>query len=300
MSTAIVSEITGFSTHDGPGIRTTVFLKGCPLRCAWCSNPETWTKERMLFFHEKRCTGCGRCADACLHGAIKPPGAEARVDRARCKLCFECVSACLPRALAVSGEEWTIDDLFRRIERDKPFYGQNGGLTLSGGEPLSSPGFARELFERCKRAGISTVLDTTGYAPEETVEAILPFTDLVLLDLKHMDDAQHRRWTGVGNELILANAERIMATVPTRVSFPFVPEANGSDENVEATARFAAEKGVEWVDINPLHALGAAKYQGLGMASPFEDLRIPTLDEVAHVRDLMTKHGLQTTIGRMM
>ena len=300
MAEAIVSEITSFSTHDGPGIRTTIFVKGCPLRCAWCSNPETWTKERMLYHHAARCIGCGRCVEACPRGAIFPDGAVAGVDREKCDRCFACTAVCLQKAFSISGETYDVERAFRLIEREKPFYGADGGLTISGGEPLSSPDFTIELFRRCKEDGVSTVLDTTGYADERTLREALSWTDLVLLDLKHMDSAAHERLTGVPNDLILANAEIIAATVPTRVSFPLVPGANDSVENVEATARFCAEHGIEWVDVNPLHTLGETKYRNLGRTSPYGEMRIPTPEEVKAVREVFGRFGVKTTNGRMM
>lgn len=300
MERAIVSEITGFSTHDGPGIRTSVFVKGCPLRCAWCSNPETWTKERLLYFHQARCLGCGTCMAACPHEAISVVGGKACVDRDACERSFACTNVCLRNALTVSGEEMTTDELFKIVLRDKPFYGKHGGLTLSGGEPLSSPKFAAELFARCKEEGVSTVLDTTGFARKEDLSVVLAYTDMVMLDLKHMDSEEHKRLTGVPNETILHNAETIMGSVETRISLPLIGDANADDENIVATAEFARHGGVKWVDINPLHSFGAAKYAGLGMESPYDNLRIPTDEEVRHVRKLFAEHGLQTTVGRMM
>ncbi len=301
MERAIVSEITGFSTHDGPGIRTSVFVKGCPLRCAWCSNPETWEKKRLLYFHAARCAGCGACAKACPNGAIEI-GAEgkARIDRTRCERRFACVSACMRSAVTVSGEEMSTEELFKVILRDKPFYGKRGGLTVSGGEPLSSAAFVAELFGMCKREGISTVLDTTGFGRERDLLEVLAVTDMVMLDLKHMDSAAHERWTGVPNETILRNARTIMARVETRISLPLVKGVNDDDENIAATAEFARSGGVEWVDINALHALGKAKYDGLDIESPYGGFESPNAEDMARVRGLFGEHGLQTTVGRMM
>lgn len=300
MNKALVSEITGFSTHDGPGIRTSVFLKGCPLRCVWCSNPETWTKERLLYFHAARCVGCGLCEANCPASAISVVDGKARVDREKCVQCFTCVGVCLHKAFSVSGEEMTADELFKVVRRDKAFYGKRGGLTISGGEPLSSYRFVAEMFQRCKAEGISTVLDTTGFCGPEALEAVLPFTDMVMLDLKHMDSKKHQEWTGVPNEVILQNAKIIMAQVQTRISVPLIKGFNTDDENIVATAEFAREGGVEWFDLNVMHSLGAAKYAGLDMPSPYGSLAGPDDEELAHIRSLLHDRGLRTTVGRMM
>lgn len=300
MAEAMVSEITCFSTHDGPGVRTSVFIKGCPLRCRWCSNPETWTKERNLYHHAARCTGCGRCLTKCPQGAISLKDGISDIDRRACTLCFECVNACLQKVFSISGKTMSSEQAFELVKRDKPFFGDEGGLTLSGGEPLSSPEFTYELFSLCKQEGISTVLDTTGLGKKEDLEKILTVTDLVLLDIKHMDSEQHRLWTGVPNEAILEHADLIMRSVPTRVSFPLVPGANDGKENVEALVDFVAKRKVEWVDINPLHSLGETKYRNLGLTSPYDELRSPTSEEVKAVRDAFARVGVNTTVGRMM
>lgn len=297
----IISEITSFSTHDGPGIRTTVFLKGCPLRCRWCSNPETWNPVFQLYFMERKCTGCGKCEKVCPTKAIGPASeGKDRIRREDCTLCKACLNACLPGAYRISGTVFEAKDLFRKIQRDKPFFGEDGGLTISGGEPLSQPEFVRELFTLCKEDGISTVLDTSGFGKWEDLEKILPFTDLVLLDIKAMDNAVHQKWTGVSNQLILENGARIAARVPVRISVPLIPGVNDDSDNLQKTAEFARKNGVEWIDLNPFHALGAAKYESLGLESPYAQFRSLEKEEVEQAAELFRGYGLQVSVGRMM
>lgn len=297
----MVSEITSFSTHDGPGIRTSVFLKGCPLRCRWCSNPETWNPVFQLYFMERKCTGCGKCEKVCPVQAIGSASqGKDRIKRDLCTLCKSCLNTCLLGAYRISGTLYEAKDLFRKIQRDKPFFGDNGGLTISGGEPLSQPEFVRELFSLCKEDGISTVLDTSGYGKWEDLENILPLTDLVLLDIKAMDNEVHQKWTGVSNQLILENAVRIAAKVPVRISLPLIPGVNDDKENLLKTAEFACKNGVEWMDINPFHALGAAKYESLGLESPYTQFRSMEKEEVEQAAELFRGNGLKVSVGRMM
>ena len=298
---ALVSEITNFSTRDGPGIRTSVFLKGCPLRCKWCSNPETFEKKQMLFYMANRCRHCGACEAACPQKAISSHYTSPfRINRKLCDRCMLCVDVCLYNALQISGEWYTTDQLMKVIERDKCFYGKDGGVTISGGEPLMNGQFVLEIFRRCKEQGIGTVLDTTGYGDSGLLQEILAYTDLVLLDIKQMDPDLHKKWTGVSNELIHKNAELITSTVETRISLPLVAGVNADPEHIHATAKFAVAHGVKHIDINPLHTLGAGKYHYLGKRSPygrFRTLEKPELDEVA---EIFHSYGLQAEFGRMM
>lgn len=299
--TAIVSEITNFSTRDGPGIRTTVFLKGCPLRCKWCSNPETWYKKVQLFYIAKRCQRCGRCEVACPNHAISSRYSYPnRINRKKCDMCLKCKEVCLANAFRVSGEVYTVDELMKVIERDKCFYGTEGGLTISGGEALSNGEFVLEMFRRCKEQGIGTVLDSSGYGDTGILQEILKYTDMCLLDLKHMDSEQHKKWTGVPNDLILKNAKIIASTVETRISLPLVPDVNSTPENIHATAKFMVENGIKQVDINPLHTLGAGKYKYLGLNAPYKQFRELEDSEVEEVKEIFQSYGLKAGIGRMM
>lgn len=298
-NTGMITEIKKFATHDGPGIRTTVFLKGCPLHCRWCSNPETIASYSQLYFLPKRCKGFGGCVDICPEKAVSMD-MEAKVNRKKCTLCMKCVAECPNNAFRQIGEIYTLSDLMREIEKDKPFYGKEGGVTLSGGEPLFQAGFALQILRSSKEIGITTVLDTSGCAASEVVREIMEYTDLVLLDIKHMDPDMHRQGTGVDNALILKNA-RIMASMSkVRVSLPLIPDYNDSEENLSATAEFARSLGVDHIDINPLHKLGADKYSCLGLKSPYDAYRSLDKQEVMKARDIIKASGLKVTVGRMM
>ncbi len=301
MLTGLISEITSFSTMDGPGIRTTVFLKGCPLRCKWCSNPETWEKKRALYYIPKKCGGCGKCEAACPRRAIGPRRAyPTRIDRKKCDLCFRCVEVCPCRALKISGREYSVGELLSFLEREKVFYGKEGGVTISGGEPLAQSRFVLEVFKGCRERGISTVLDTSGCGDTDGLTEILRYTDLVLLDLKLMDEKLHKKWTGASNGLILRNAAVAASSVPVRISLPLIRGVNDSEPNLRATAEFAASIGVKNIDIEPLHTLGAGKYRYLGMRSPYGAFLRPEQADLNRAAGVMRSYGLEVSLGRMM
>ena len=301
MLMGLVSEITSFSTMDGPGIRTTVFLKGCPLRCKWCSNPETWEKKKALYYIPKKCRGCSKCESVCPHQAISSRCAyPTRIDRKKCDLCFNCVTVCLSHALKISGREYTVDEMLSFMEKEKVFYGKEGGVTLSGGEPLTQCQFVLEVFKGCKERGISTVLDTSGYGNTDCLKEILKYTDLVLLDIKLMDDKLHKKWIGVSNELILRNAGIIASSVPVRISLPLIPGVNDSEANLSATAEFAVANGISKIDVEAFHTLGAGKYRYLGMYSPYGGFAKPEQSVLNNAIGILRSYGLEVSLGRMM
>ncbi|RLB35106.1 MAG: glycyl-radical enzyme activating protein [Deltaproteobacteria bacterium] len=294
----LVANIQKFSIHDGPGIRTTVFVKGCPLRCKWCDNPETWEPYPQIMFVPLKCHGCGKCAEVCPEGAISLDK-EGRIDRERCTLCMQCVDACKYGALRKVGMEMTPEEVVNVVEEDRIFYTtSDGGMTISGGEPLAQPDFVSEIFRLCKMKGIHTALDTSGYAKPEAVEKVLRYVDLVLLDIKHMDPEEHKRWTGVSNELILKNAELMAQRREVRISLPLVKGVNTSERNLRETAEFAKALGIKAIDIEPLHKLAEQKYKFLGLESPFADLEKISDEEVEEIRELFHSYGLETTKGR--
>ncbi|MBN1592615.1 MAG: glycyl-radical enzyme activating protein [Candidatus Coatesbacteria bacterium] len=299
MANGIITELKRFATHDGPGIRTSVFLKGCPLRCGWCSNPETLDSGPQLYFIASRCRECGACVEACPEGAVSMDS-EGRIDREKCSLCLSCVDSCVYGALRTIGEQMTSEQLMMEVEKDRPFYGEDGGLTLTGGEPLFQPEFCNAMLKACRDRGISTVLDTSGYAPPEVVEEMMRYTDLVLLDIKHLDPKKHREGTGVDNRLVLENAALMASMTTVRISLPLVGGFNSTEEEVRAIAEMAASLGIEHIDVNPMHCLGRDKYRYLGLTPPPEKYNTPTKVELKRAVAVIEKLGLKTTIGRMM
>lgn len=273
-------DIQGFSVQDGPGIRTTVFLKGCPLRCPWCHSPESQEFRTELNWMKIRCLGldkCGRCLSACPEGCISAgelmsdaSGAEIRlpsVDKTNCTECGKCAAACKAEALYMCGDDRTVDEVMHRLLRDKPFFDNSGGgVTISGGECLSQPEFTLTLLKRCREAGIHTAVDTTGFVRWEIIEQILPYTDLFLYDLKCMDSELHRRVIGVPNELILDNCRRIAEHGGRlQIRIPTIPLFNDSEAHFAVLARFLSEikAAVDVVQLLPYHTLGVSKHERL-------------------------------------
>ncbi|MCF8113917.1 MAG: glycyl-radical enzyme activating protein [Desulfotignum sp.] len=275
--TGLVSNIQKFSIHDGPGIRTTVFTKGCPLGCRWCSNPESIVPgpEIMTRFSD-RCCHCNACMEMCRQGAIQVEYKEKCVvrylDRDLCNHCMICVDGCPTGALERAGEFYTTAGIMEIIEQDLPFYEtSDGGVTLSGGEPLLQPKFTRDVFRMCRQQGIHTALDTTGHADITVLDQVLPWCDLVLYDIKHMDAVIHHRWTGVKNTTILDNLRHIHTRVPVWIRVPLIPGFNDNAPAVKAIFRFVSTLTVQQVDILSYHQWSRSKYAGLGRPYPLED-----------------------------
>ncbi len=302
--TGKVYDIQGFSVQDGPGIRTTVFLKGCPLRCPWCHSPESQEFHTQLSWISMKCVGldtCTKCLDACTKGAISPgvttlnpatqePIRHIHIDRTICDNCGDCTKVCYRKALSMCGTDYTVEGLLERVLKDKPFYDQSGGgVTISGGEPLSQPEFVLRFLERLKANGIHTAVDTTGYTQYDILKNLLPYADLFLYDLKHMDSSQHKIVTGVSNERILENAKNIAKEGgKMQIRIPVIPDFNDSEENIRKTGRFCRSLGeaVTVIQLLPYHKLGIMKYQRLDdsklvlEADPLPDEKIRSLKTV--------------------
>ena len=280
MLTGKTYDIQGFSVQDGPGVRTTVFLKGCPLRCPWCHSPESQRFDTELNWMNIRCLGidaCGSCLGVCPHDCIKR-GETSRnaigdeivypeVDKTNCDECGICAQSCKATALYMCGTDMTVDEVMHRIERDMPFYEDSGGgVTVSGGECLSQPEFTLELLKRCKELGVHTAVDTTGFIRWEIIETILPYTDLFLYDLKCMDSALHRQVIGVPNELILENAVKIAnAGGKLWIRIPVMPMFNESEEHFDRYGEFLSgiSDAVVIIQLLPYHKMGTSKYARL-------------------------------------
>lgn len=257
-----VFDIQRFCLHDGPGLRTTVFLKGCPLRCRWCSNPESQLPGPELFYNRSRCMKCFSCVAACPGGLISHDGDDGvAIRRGECDACGACEDVCPMGAVVRKGSEMTVDDIVRQVARDAEFYsGSGGGVTFSGGEPFAQPAFLREALAAVRAEGISTAVETTAYVEWDVLESCLPLLDHVLVDVKHADAAKHREWTGVNPDRIHRNIRRLLQTHSgTRLRIPVIPGFNDDTESLDGLADFVAGVG-GGVELLPYHALGEGKY----------------------------------------
>jgi len=263
----LIFNVQRFSTEDGPGIRTTVFMKGCPLRCPWCQNPEGMSPEPELVWYDVRCIGVRECLRACPEGALELTPDGMQIDRERCTSCGRCAEACPTAALEIIGRYWSPSALLMEVERDRPFYEESGGgVTVSGGEPMLQAGFVAEFFKLCHEAGIHTALDTCGYAPWDAFEMVLPYTDLVLYDLKLMDPGRHHALIGGSLELILNNARLIASSKPMWIRTPVIPGYTDEEANIKAIAKFIVDElpTVERWELLAFNNLCIAKYRRLG------------------------------------
>ncbi len=297
--TGVVFNIQKFSTHDGPGIRTTVFLKGCPLTCLWCSNPESQGKSPQLMVRNLKCSGCGACLTTCPENAISFSEEKKRLmDWSTCTNCFSCVEACLYGALTAMGQHMTTQEVLEAVEKDRVFYeNSGGGATLSGGEVLGQHAFLEELLLLLKKKGIHRTLDTTGYAPSSVIKKIIPLVDLVLFDLKHLDSDRHKQGTGLGNELILKNLRTIAAHVKTWIRIPLIAGYNDSIEHITQVAELGALLNIDKVSFLPYHEGGISKIEQIGMKDTNYKATAPDDEHLDILLGIIKKHHIKATVG---
>lgn len=311
--TGRIYDIQGFSVQDGPGVRTTVFLKGCPLHCPWCHSPESQAFRKQLSWMSMRCKGVEACDSRCIKacpkqaielGEVKKDSLTGNdlqlihVKRDLCDDCGACTEACYAEALYLCGEDYTVDRLVTRLIREKPFYKGGGGVTISGGECLCQPDFVLEVLKRLKAADINTAIDTTGFVKWEVIESILPYTDLFLYDLKHMDSAKHKATVGVPNELILENCKKIAERGgKMQIRIPVIPMFNHDEENIRKTAEFCAsiKEAVTVVQLLPYHNMGVMKYLRIS-DEPVMEATPPTDAYMNKLMGIMEEYGLPVQI----
>jgi len=293
----LVFDIQRYSIHDGPGIRTLIFMKGCPLSCLWCCNPESQSPRQEIMFTPIKCIGCGRCIEVCPTGAA---GKKNPLDaQSLCVVCSRCVEVCPSGARRTVGRYMTVDEVIKEVEKDLPFYfSSNGGVTVSGGEPLMQAEFVAMFLKKCREKGIHTAVETCGYGRWEDFEKILKYTDLVLYDIKHTDTQKHKELTGVGNELILENARKVSnLNIEMIIRVPVIPGCNDSPENMKATATLAKSLKIKEVHLLPYHRLGESKYERLGRKYRLKGLSPLDKNDLSEHKKIIESYNLKVEIG---
>jgi pyruvate formate lyase activating enzyme len=305
LESGLIFDIQGYSVHDGPGCRTLVFLSGCPLRCAWCANPEGQLLRPRLMVRQAKCAHTHyRCVSACPHHAARLDSGNIypAFDRAMCDRCgtLDCVQSCLHEALIVAGRFYNVDDLMRILGRDQGYWGDRGGVTFGGGEPLVQAEFLLAVLRRCRSAYIHTAIETCAHVDRDVLMQALEWADWLFADIKHMDSAEHSRGTGAGNELILDNIRAVASAGwdgRLIIRVPLVPGFNDAAENLLAIAEFVAGLSLREVNLLPFHRLGASKYEQLGLAYAFAEVAAPTAESVHAARGIFEAAGLQCYVG---
>ena len=294
----LITDIQRFSLNDGPGIRTTVFFKGCNMRCLWCHNPETLSMGADLMFYPSKCIGCGKCLSACPVGAHTVENGMHVIDRKRCVKCGKCASVCYAEALVMSGREMTVAQIMDEVRQDKAYYdASGGGVTLSGGEVLCHVEFAAELARACRQEGISVAIETNLSLPYEQIEPLLRETDVLMADLKLFDDGQHRKYTGLSNRTTIENLQ-CLQNIPMIVRTPLIPGVTATRENLRAIATFLADKEkLTYYQLLNFNPLGASKYRGLDAENAFADARPFTDEQMRAFGEMLSDIPVNVKVG---
>lgn len=298
MATGTVFNIQRYSIHDGPGIRTTVFLKGCPLSCWWCQNPESQLSGQEMIFWGDRCIGCGACSTICPSGAIQIKNGIPITEKEKCILCGKCIEKCPAIAREIIGEKLTAEEVIKEIEKDLVFYEESGGgVTFSGGEPLGQSEFLEGLLNGCREKKIHTAVDTSGYISWEILNKMIPKVDLFLYDLKLMDNERHKKYTGVSNELILENFKKLSSAHNNIfVRFPVIPGINDDYQNIRKLGEFLSSLEMTQVNLLSYHYIGKDKYRRLGSAYKLATTQPPSKEKLSEVSTILRKFNLNVKL----
>ena len=292
----LIFNIQRFSLHDGPGIRTTLFFKGCPLNCLWCQNPEGLSSNKELFQSSTKCIGCKSCLNKCPEGAISFNAQEAVIDRNSCKLCLTCTDNCPTGALEAIGKDMTINEITVEVLKDRVIFEESGGgVTLSGGEPLLQLDFVTDLLKAMKELNINTAVETSGYASMEALERVSPWTDLFLYDIKLIDPEESKKYTGISSKPAIDNFKYLAQNGSLlTVRMPLIPGINDHRDHLRLVADTLKENGINELELIPYHNLGANKYRGLNMDYQLQELEPPSNKQLAAVREIFLSEGIST------
>lgn len=299
MRKGLVFDIKRYAIHDGPGIRTTVFFKGCPLSCLWCDNPESQRFTKEFIFWPERCLHCDACVVVCKEKAIIKNEAHRGVEETKCNYCGDCIQECYSEALQIIGREMSVEELVTEVEKDVDFFRESeGGVTFAGGEPFSQPDFLIDVLKGCKGRHLHTAMETCGFVSWDILERVSPYVDLFLYDIKHMNEDKHKALTGVSNRLILSNLERIAAMNQVIVRMPLIPDINDDEENIKAVATFLSRLGkIEEVHLLPYHRLGVSKYEKLKKEYKLDKIAPPLQGGIETVQRVLEQFGLRVNVG---
>jgi len=299
MLTGNIFNIQKYSIHDGPGIRTTIFFKGCPLSCWWCHNPESQSSIPEMIYWGNKCIQCKTCIKCCPHNAIIWENGSLLTDKEKCTLCGVCVQKCPTIAREIIGKKMTVEEVMEEIEKDSVFYCESGGgVTFSGGEPLMQRDFLEALLKNCHQKKIHTVLDTSGYGEWHFLDRISRFVDLFLYDIKLMDDDLHVKYTGVSNQIILDNLKKLSKKNKNiTIRFPVIPGINDGVQNIRDIGEFLTSIHIDSIELLSYHHIASGKYARLGKVYALEGTRVPNKDKIAEISALLRKYDLAVKSG---
>jgi len=293
-----IARIERFMLHDGPGIRTVIFLKGCPLRCLWCSSPQTWEKELQIIWKKDKCIGCNRCIEVCPQQAIVMSGEGKKVIYEKCTKCGKCIDNCPIGALEYDGAIFSVEEAIKEVLKDEIFYRRSGGgITLSGGEPTYQFQFSKSLLMQLKKKGIHTAVESCGFVKWERFKEVLKYVDTLLIDIKHMDSQKHRLFTGKSNVQILENIKLAKKNdlCEILIRYPVIPAYNDSMDNIKSMINFMKETGLEKIDIFPFHKLGEHEYEELGREYPMKNIEVPSEERIEEIKEYFRTKGIKVS-----